>query len=284
MNGVSLLLAAAQSRTQASSLMIDSNSSPLIIWKPPWGVTLAASTLVSFSFSSITCRRGTWEWRAASAHFWSSSLIVSERFSNSSMRWAPASGWWKQTLWPPLGSCSCGKPNKRLQGEDIFGNIISKDSNLLQTLLGSLTSRPDRLCVKLEGKRHNQSKSHQRRTRKNHFSCQSHLEVGSAGIHVVKLSAIVVHPGKENCNTERSAKRMVNKRIYRDDRVSAPRHNPGVVIRVSKLDGKIWNCLGHTLHLKSGGCFYIKNVMYQYLHLLIVGEPVVLTFHPCSGQ
>ena len=56
---------------------------------------------------------------------------------------------------------------------------------------------------------------------------------------MVKLSAIVVHPGKENCNTERSAKRMVNKRIYRDDRVSAPRHNPGVVIRVSKLDGKI---------------------------------------------
>ena len=116
-------------------------------------------------------------------------------------------------MWPPLGSCSCGKPNKRLQGEDIFGNIISKDSNLLQTLLGSLTSRPDRLCVKLEGKRHNQSKSHQRRTSKNHFSCQSHLEVGSTGIHVVKLSAIVVHPGKENCNSERSAKRMVTKRI-----------------------------------------------------------------------
>ena len=78
-----------------------------------------------------------------------------------------------------------------------------------------------------------------------------YLKVGTTGIHVVKLSSIVVHPGKENCNTERSANiisiKMTKWKIW----FSAPWHNPSVVIRVSKLDGKVWNCLSHTLHLSN---------------------------------
>ena len=61
-------LTTSQTWTQASSLMIDSSSSPLISLKPPSGVTVAASTFVSFSFSSITCRKGKWKWSAANAH------------------------------------------------------------------------------------------------------------------------------------------------------------------------------------------------------------------------
>ena len=52
------LLTAAHIWTQASSLMMDSSSSPLISLNPPSGVTVAASTFVSFSFSSITYRTG----------------------------------------------------------------------------------------------------------------------------------------------------------------------------------------------------------------------------------
>ena len=55
-------------------------------------------------------------------------------------------------------------------------------------------------------------------------------------------------PSKEHCDTEWS------------------RHHSTIVIRVSELDGEVGHSLGNGLHL----------------HLLVVGEPVVLTLHPGS--
>ena len=44
------------------------------------------------------------------------------------------------------------------------------------------------------------------------------------------------------------------------------RHHSAVVVRVAELDGEVGDGLGHGLHL----------------HLLVVGEPVILTLHPGS--
>ena len=55
-------------------------------------------------------------------------------------------------------------------------------------------------------------------------------------------------PSKEHGDTERSG------------------HDSSVIVRVSELDGQVGDGLSHGLHL----------------HLLVVGEPVVLTLHPGS--
>ena len=93
------------------------------------------------------------------------------------------------------------------------------------------------------------------------------LEIGSTGVHVVELWPIVVTtahsrgssatinfihkghlPSKEHGHTERSG------------------HDSSVIIRVSELDRQVGDSLGHGLHL----------------HLLVVGEPVVLALHSGS--
>ena len=93
------LLTAAHIWTQASSLMMDSSSSPLISLNPPSGVTVAASTFVSFSFSSITYRRerikacGKCTLIKDDYNCWE---IISAIHHLGEQR-EPASGWWRPT-------------------------------------------------------------------------------------------------------------------------------------------------------------------------------------------
>ena len=91
------------------------------------------------------------------------------------------------------------------------------------------------------------------------------LEIRSTGVHVVELGPVVVTtveralqlatsfiegdlPSKQHGHTERSG------------------HDSSVIIRVSELDRQVGDSLGHGLHL----------------HLLVVGEPVVLALHSGS--
>ena len=109
--------------------MMLSSSAPLMSWKPPSLVTRAASTFVSLSFSSITCKL---------QHF----SMISETMPQCLLL----------RYYTTIVSLKCNTDLLE-NGESSLGRFLESNALvilLLQGLLGSLTAAADGLGVKLE--------------------------------------------------------------------------------------------------------------------------------------
>ena len=130
-------------------------------------------------------------------------------------------------------------------GEGSLGRLLESNAlvvGLLQRLLGALAAAADGLGVE--------------------------LEIGAARVHVEQLGTVLIHPDYIRAWYIDSLSSFKSCFIpsKEDGHSEWSGHDADVVVRVPEGDGEVGDCLGHGLHL----------------HLLVVGEPVILTLHPGS--